>query len=39
MYTVSVAGRKASKQEWKLVGGALKGQKFPAKTDSERGSQ
>lgn len=39
MYTVSVAGRKATKQEWKLAGGSLKGQKFPALKDSERGSQ
>lgn len=39
MYTVSVAGRKATKQEWKLAGGGLKGQKFPAQKDSERGSQ
>lgn len=27
MYTVSVAGRRTSKQEWKLAGGALKGEK------------
>lgn len=36
---VSVGGKRASKQEWKLAGGARKGQKFPAQRHSERGSQ
>jgi len=39
MYTVSVARRKASKQEWKLAGGVLKGQKFPAEKDREEVSE